>query len=322
MLAVAEINAGGGLFGRMVDLAITNAGETDRAAAAAVDWLIGVEEVDAIIGMHPSNVRRAITVRIAGRVPYIYTPQYEGGERSPGVAAIGATDADLLRPTLPWFTDVKRARRFFVVGNDYVWPHVARRTAQGLLGNAGAEVVGEAIIPFCANDHDAVLAAIRCARPDVVLMLLAGAEAARFNRGFAHDGLSAGILRFALGVDQTVLYAGGADASENLYIASTYIASVRSRQNDRFLELYHDGFGEQAVPVSVFGHSCYEAVHLVAGLARAGGSPAGSRMAHRLTVAARCGRVRDVIPPTLMAARPKVHFAAADGLGFRTLTTH
>jgi ABC-type branched-subunit amino acid transport system substrate-binding protein len=95
-----------------------------------------------------------------------------------------------------------------------------------------------------------MLEAICQARPDVVLMFLAGAEVARFNRAFVGNGLSAGILRFGLGVDETVHYAGGADASENLHAASNYVTSLKSCHNDRFLELYHDGFGEQAPPVS------------------------------------------------------------------------
>src|SRR5258708_5520110 len=88
MLANAELNAAGGLFGEPVELIVADPGWTTREAAEASGRLVEVDAVDAVIDMHPSNVRQAVKRRLRGAVPYIYTPQYEGGESTPGTVAI------------------------------------------------------------------------------------------------------------------------------------------------------------------------------------------------------------------------------------------
>ena len=62
-------------------------------------------EIDAIVGMHISSVRQNLLRRGAGRVPYVYTPLYEGGERTPGIYAIGETPQQQLRPAIHALTE-------------------------------------------------------------------------------------------------------------------------------------------------------------------------------------------------------------------------
>ena len=128
-LAAAEINAGGGILGE--DIEIVSAIAASRSARRSTPWtrLIDIDGADVIIGGHPSNLRDAVSQRISGKTPYIYTPQYEGTACGPSTVAIGSTDQELLRPALHWLRDRKRAERFFFVGNDYVWPRMAFATA-------------------------------------------------------------------------------------------------------------------------------------------------------------------------------------------------
>ena len=318
MLAAAEINAAGGVFGSDVDLIIADAGWTESEATMASGSLVDIDGVDAVVGMHPSNVRDAIKRRLSGRVPYVYTPQYEGGERSPYTVATGGTDAEMLGPAITWLSDERRARRFFLVGNDYVWPRTAHEITHKLVQEAGGEVVGEAIVPFGIEDHSEVLDKIRAACPDVVVMALLGAEAATFNRAFSEAGLASRMLRFGLAVDESVLYAIGPEHSENLYVALNYFSHMHSAANDRFLEVYHDCFGDQAPPVNLACQSCYEGVHVVANLARS----VGRWDAAALTKSVRrpVGRkaVRTLLK-TPMGPTLRVHLAAAEGIEFRVL---
>ena len=103
----------------------------------AVDTLIDIEGVGAIIGGHASNVRDAVSARIAQRVPYIYTPQYEGGAMGPSTVAIGSVDGELLAPALAWFKSERQAERFFFIGNDYIWPRMAATTTRNILRREG-----------------------------------------------------------------------------------------------------------------------------------------------------------------------------------------
>src|SRR5262245_58633736 len=81
LLAVAEINKRGGILGREIELSFYEAGGsvdevTQRAAEA-----IANDEVDVIMGSHISAVRVALRKVTRNRVPYVYTPVYEGGEQ-------------------------------------------------------------------------------------------------------------------------------------------------------------------------------------------------------------------------------------------------
>lgn len=281
-VAATEINAGGGILGEEVELVFADCGISADAALDAVDRLLEIEEVDAIIGGHPSSIRDVISHRIDGKVPYIYTPQYEGLRCGPTTLAIGVTDQELLAPALQWFRSEKGADRFFFVGNDYIWPHMARSTTRRMVARQGGQLVGEAVLPFVMEDYDALFRQIRQSGAQVVVQALLGQSSVDFNRAFAHSGMAARCLSFGLIVDETVVCAIGPDATENLYTAAAYFASQRSRSNDRFLQLYHDLFGRFAPPVSASSIGAYEGLHLLAGLARECGTHDGHILMQQL----------------------------------------
>ena len=154
------------------------------------------------------------------RVPFIYTPQFEGGELDPGVLTVGETAEDLLPPGLSWLATEKRASRFFLLGNNYVWPIKSMDRARRIITDMGCSVVGNSVVPFEVEDHEQLMARIVRARPHVVVSWLLGHEAVIFNRAFAASGLASRILRFSTSIDETILYAIGETCTENLYVAS------------------------------------------------------------------------------------------------------
>jgi ABC-type branched-subunit amino acid transport system substrate-binding protein len=321
MLASAELNAAGGLFGKPIELIVADPGWTAREASEASGHLVDVDEVDAVIGMHPSNIRQAVKRRLRGEIPYIYTPQYEGGETAAGTVAIGGTDAELLRPILPWFTETRRAKRLCLLANDYVWPRRAVETSRRIAQSSGATILAELVVDFGTEDYAPVLDEIRRLRPDLVVMFLLGEEMVRFNRAFAAAGLAAGILRLGFGLDVNVLYGIGADAAENLYSATTWTPAFRSRSGGRLLELYHDGFGEGAPAVSVFGQSCYEGVHLAARLALEAGRAHPAALVRALAKRARRCDLRALLPETMFAPQQPILLARAEGLDFEIVVS-
>lgn len=322
MLAAAEVNARGGVLDREVELVLADTGLTGASASAAASHLVTVDEVDAVIGMHPSDTREAVKAGIAGRAPYVYAPMYEGGERGANVVAIGGTDAELMGPAIPYLVERRRAERFFLVGNDYVWPWRAFGSARTAIGAAGGRVVGAALMPLGTEDYEPIMAAIRRAAPDVVLMFLLGEETARFNRAFTAAGLGARMLRFGLAIDETVLYAMGPDCAENLYVASTFLAHTPSARGDRFRELYRASFGERAPPATVFGQLCYDSLHLLAQLAESGRRPDSAALSRHFARLAGGRTTRHTLPSSLIASTSAVHVAEARGTEFRILSSH
>jgi ABC-type branched-subunit amino acid transport system substrate-binding protein len=267
LIGAAEINAAGGILGEEIELVFGDCGFSVSEALDAVDTLIEVDEVHAIVGGHPSNIRDAVSRRISSQVPYIYTPQYEGIACGPSTVAIGSTDHELMAPALEWLRTEKRAERFFFVGNDYIWPRMALTTTRRLLRQQGANLVGQAIVPMKIADHTELLRQIAASGAQVVIQALVGLSSVEFNRAFAAAGLDEKMLRFGLIVDETVICGIGAEASTNLFTAASYFADHHSRSNDHFLELYHDAFGALAPPVSAASVGFYEGLHVLAGLA-------------------------------------------------------
>jgi len=320
-VAAAEINAAGGILGEEVELLFGDSGLTEREATATLQTLVKVEGADAIIGAHTSNIRDVISRRLAGRLPYVYTAQYEGVPCGPSTVAIGSTDDELLAPGLHWLINEKNAQRFFFVGNDYIWPHMALGTAKRLIKHYNRELVGQVFMPIGRVEHDEVLRQIAVAQPDVVVIVLVGNCAITFNRAFAKAGLDEKALRLALVADETVIHGVGADGTNNLYTVSNYFADRRSRSNDRFLELYHDAFGTLAPPVSAGSVGCYEGLHVLAGLARKQGTTDSVILSNVLRRSMTREAARHSLSSMPVGQHPQVHIAAAEGLSLRVVSS-
>ncbi|BDA85192.1 nitrile hydratase regulator [Aureimonas sp. SA4125] len=316
-LAVHELNGTGGLFGREVRLAVVDAGPTARSAAAAATSALEIDGVDAIVGMIPSYARRAIVQAIGGRIPFVYTPQFEGDD--PDCLTVGETSDDLLVPGIAHLSQALGARRFFLVGDDYVWPRGTFRTAKPIIRAHGGTVVGEMLLPFGFADYDRIFDAIRVSGADVVLPYFLGAGAISFNRAFAEAGLAARVLRFCSAIDETVLYGLGEDATENLFLSSAYFSSIRSHNNGGFLERYHGLFGDCPPPANAFGQSCYEGIHCLAGLVQAAGAFDVSDIRRRMRRTFQASTARGVDRQPVAGARHPIHFARVEGCDVRIM---
>lgn len=312
-LAVHELNAQNGLLGAPVDFVVINAGSTWRTAAEAAHLAIEDDGVNAIVGMVPSYARGAVASAINDRVPFIYTPQFEGFEGDDRIVTTGETSFELLSPALFWLCEAKKARRFFLCGSDYIWPRSTCAVARMIIQRLGCQVVGERIAPLDHPDFSDIIDEIRRAQPDVVVPYFLGCDQVRFNRAFAEAGLHHTMLRYSSAIDETIIYGIGEEATDNLYTSSAYYASIDSDANGAFLERYHSLHGETPPPANAFGQSCYEGVHALAALVETAGGihpkqvrPVVGRTRQRRTV-------RNVIAET---GRPPIYLAQLKGLDF------
>ncbi|MDT0323980.1 ABC transporter substrate-binding protein, partial [Streptomyces millisiae] len=112
-------------MGREVHIEVVDGGAPPSAVAAEVRRLIDGGHVDAVSGWHISSVRHALAPVVAGRVPYSYPALYEGGERRRGIYCCGETPDQQIAPALRWMRDNLGIRKWFVVGDDYVWPRTS-----------------------------------------------------------------------------------------------------------------------------------------------------------------------------------------------------
>jgi urea transport system substrate-binding protein len=279
-LAAAEINRRGGLLGQEVRLRIVDADDGVADLAERTEQMLDGGEIDAIVGMHISAVRENLRGIVAGRVPYVYTPLYEGGERTPGVYAIGETPQQQLRPAIRALAQRFHLKRWALLGNDYVWPRLSHALARGYVRESGGEVVDDLYLPLGVTDFGPVLERLARLKADALLLSLVGQDAVGFNRDFgaAVDGLRRPI-RLSCAIEENGLLAIGAGNTDGLYAAAAYFAAVPSDANMAFKERYYGLFGDRGPTLNALGQSTYEGMHFLAGLVERGTAGRRSRPA-------------------------------------------
>ena len=267
-LAIHEINLTGGIGGLELVAHIVDAGGDPSYVAEQAETLFDDGEIDAVAGMHTSDVRDAIAERLKGRVPYIYTPLYEGGVNFDWVCCIGETPDTQLFPALYRFANNQGGRRWALIGNDYIWPRRSHELTRWLLGLVGAEVIYETYHPFGTQNFDSSLQVLEDLQPDVLLLSLVGDDSVRFNRAFSNAGLANHTIRLSCAVEENMLLAIGANNTERLYCSSGYFNQIPTSENGIFLEIYHQHFGDSAPTLNALGESVYEGVHFLANCLR------------------------------------------------------
>ncbi len=272
-LALHEFNGADGILGRQVAAEIVDGGAEPRAVAAEVGRLVASGAVHAVSGWHISSVRNALAPVLAGRVPYVYTALHEGGgEAGRGPLCTGETPHLQIRPALAWLRDNLGARRWFIVGNDYVWPRRTVRAVTRFAGELGLRVVGEHFVALGAGATARAIPLIERSGCDGVLMLLVGQDAAEFNRAFARHGLHERFVRFSAMLEENMLMASGHAATRNLFTAAAYFRSLANADTMDLLGRYTARHGRAAPPLNVAAESCYEGLNSLAQLARRAGS--------------------------------------------------
>jgi ABC-type branched-subunit amino acid transport system substrate-binding protein len=267
-LAQAEINAAGGLLERKLRLRIIDSSDEALEVGSVTGELMRCGAIDAIVGMHTSQVRQRVLRDVARQIPYVYTPLYEGGEQTPGVFALGETPGQQLRPAIEYLMERYRARRWMFIGNDYVWPRVSHGLAARYVGDRGGTLLADRYLPFGVEDHSELLDEIRRLRPDAILLSLVGQDAVQFNRAFGRCGLSRDTFRLSCAIEENGLLAIGADNTDGLFVSSGYFASLDNDSNMAFKERYYNHFGQRAPTLNSLGQSTYEGMHFMAALAR------------------------------------------------------
>ncbi len=316
VLAATEINARGGILGREIEFSVHDSGAPLADLRQDARDLVELGDADVVIGAHTSAVRVGLRDTFAGRIPYIYTPIYEGGERTPGVLAIGETPPRQARPAIAWLAERKRAERWYLIGSDYVWPWLSHRSVKKYIAEAGGRVVGEDFVALGEDDHGRYLARIEAARPDVVFISLIGLDGIVFNRSFAEHGLAGRMIRLGNCVDETVLLGIGADKTENLFASSGYFVDMPCAAGEAFRGAYRDVFGDYAPVPGATAQSNYEGLYFLDALARRAGSLDVRALAAAADGASYCGG-RGSVGLRRRAADMPIYLAEAEGFDFQ-----
>jgi len=271
-LAAEEINAGGGINGEEIELVFADAGVPPAQAAQAALRLWKGEGVQAFVGMHDSAVREALIGRFGGKVPYVYTPVYEGNSCAPGLYITGETPSQQLAPVIPYLAEHEGASKWYLIGHDYNWPRDTNALAKTYIAEAGGAVVGEEYVPFTVSEFDSSLQRIKESGADAVLITLVGGGSVGFNVSFAGFGLDQQALRLGTLIEENTLAGIGAGNANRLYASAGYFGSIDTPAAKDFAATYAKAFGADAAPLNDLGQSVYEGLMLLDALAEKAGS--------------------------------------------------
>ena len=271
-LAVAEINATGGVLGRKLALEIADDASGAAGAQKAFDSLIYSKKVDVVISMETSAARNAgLPAVTKGRKPYIYTSFYEGRSCNRHLFVNGWVPEQQVPPVVDAFTKDKGAKTFFLIGSDYAFGRGMLAFTKAYIEKTGGKVVGEEYLPMDGSDWTSIISKLRDAKPDALITSTAGgAPNVTLTKQLRGAGVS---LPYAnLAVDEGTARSMGKDA-EGMYVSASYVTGIDSAQNKAFLAAMKAKFGTDLKTPNDLSVPQYEAIYLYkAAVEKAGGT--------------------------------------------------
>lgn len=242
-MVIDDINAGGGLLGRPIELYLEDGETTDSVAEAKAAKLVQRDRVDLIIGGIYSSTRQAIKGPAVddGKKLYIYPEQYEGQECHPLIFCTGPVPAQQLEPMIPWLMQQSGARKFYLPSADYIWPHVMNKKVRELVTANGGTITGEEYYPLDHTDYGKAVDRIMSTGTEVVFNTIVPPGLTPFlqqlyDAGFPKRGGQIVCTYF----DENVLNLVPAKHVEGLYGCLDWYQEVSDPFSRKLLERYNE----------------------------------------------------------------------------------
>ena len=272
-LAFEEINAAGGILGRPIQWIIADGASDWPTFAREAERLISDEGVTVLFGCWTSASRKSV-LPVLERSDHllIYPMAYEGLEACPNVIYTGAAPNQQIPPAVQWCQSALNARRFFLLGSDYIWPHCVNAIISDQLMGLGVEKVAEQYVPFGSTNLKAYVQEIVDTQPDAILCSVVGDSAIAFFRELRKAGISPDdipVITFALAEDE-LRSTNHADMVGH-YAAWNYFQSIDSEENKRFVSAFKERYGADRVTSDVIA-AAYNSVYLWANAVRESGN--------------------------------------------------
>lgn len=319
-LAAETINARGGVLGQKIELLFGDAGLAPAEASQAALKLWKGSGAGAVIGMHDSAVRGALVGLFKGQVPYFYTPVYEGDECSKGTYINGETPQQQLQPVIPWIAAERKPKKWYMIGNDYIWGRNTNAAAKGYIEKTGAQVVGDEYLAFTVDNFDASLARIRDSGADAVLVSLVGGASVGFNKAFASFGLADKALRLGTLIEENTLAGIGPANAKNLYSSAGFFANIQTPAAKAFVAAYAKRFGPEAPMLNGLAESVYEGFLMMESIARKAGALSVAKM-DPASEGATYNGPRGTVTMKNRHVQQDIYVADVDDKGFRVIKT-
>ena len=274
-LAVEEINAGGGVGGRKIEVITRDDNANPGDAVRMAEELISAEKVDMLAGGFLSNIGVALAdfakqrkVVYLASEPLTNKIVWEGGNRYTfRLRPSTYMQAAMLAPEA---AKLKKKRWAFVYPN-YEYGQSAVATFKTLLKAAQPDVefVGDQATPLGKVDAGAVAQALGDAKPDAIFNVLFGGDLAKFVREGTTRGLFKETAVVSLLTGEPEYIDPLKDEAPVGWIVTGYPwYAIETPEHKAFLAAYQKKFSDYPRLGSIVGYSTIKAI--AAGIAKAG----------------------------------------------------
>ena len=262
-LAVADINAAGGLLGRQVELLTYDAQSNIQLYTQYATEAAAGERVAVVHGGITSASREAIRPTLSRfETLYFYNTQYEGGVCDYNNFCTGSTPAQTVAKVVPYVMN-KWGPKVYIVAADYNYGQITAQWMQKFVADNGGETLGVEFFPLDVTNFGPTINKIQQAAPDLVISALVGGAHVSFYRQYAAAGLNASIpiasTTFGVGNEHTLI---SAEEGNGLIASYSYFEAVDNPVNADFLARLTESMGDARPGLNELAVRSYEGVML------------------------------------------------------------
>jgi urea transport system substrate-binding protein len=257
LMTIEEINASGGVLGKKVEAVVVDPASNWPLFAEKARQLVAQDKVAAVFGCWTSVSRKSVLPVFKELDGLLFYPvQYEGEELEKNVFYTGAAPNQQAIPAVEYLMSEEGggAKRFFLLGTDYVYPRTTNKILRAFLKSKGvAEAnIEEVYTPFGHSDYQTIVANIKkfaAGGKTAVISTINGDSNVPFYKELGNAGLKATdvpVVAFSVGEEEL----RGVDAKPLVghLAAWNYFMSLKNPTNDAFVKKYRAYAKKKGLP--------------------------------------------------------------------------
>lgn len=247
-LAIAEINAAGGVMGRQIEPILEDGASDWPTFAEKAGKLLKKDKVAAVFGCYTSASRKAVLPVFEQNNGLLYYPTYyEGQEQSKNVIYTAQEATQSVIAAIEWLAKNK-GKTFFLVGSDYIYPRTCNKIAKPTIARVGGKTVGEEYAPLGHTEFSSIINKIKAAKPDCIYSTVVGGSNVAFYKQLKAAGLS-GDKQVLLStvVSENEIDGIGKENAVGYYACMGYFQSQKNPANEKFVKAIKAKYGQDRV---------------------------------------------------------------------------
>jgi urea transport system substrate-binding protein len=250
LLAIEQINAMGGILGRKIKV-IQEDGASDWPTFAEKSRkLLISDRCAAVFGCWTSASRKAVLPIFERENGLLYYPTfYEGLEQSKNVIYTGQEATQQILFGLDWAQKEKKAKSFFLIGSDYIWPRTSMKIARIHVEKfQKGSIVDEEYYPLGSTNFGSLMNKIKLRKPDCIFTAVVGGSNVAFYKALKASGITSDKqLLLTLSVTEDEMTGVGGENFQGFYSSMKYFQSLDNENNKKFVAAFKAKYGANSV---------------------------------------------------------------------------